>query len=522
MCPCVTVKAGRRWTSPDESGTTAGRLSPWQQRRIYSSVTSGLLKVKSIKTTSAPDTGKEARSQDKGFHLENALLHVFTRSLPLSSPQVRTVEEVAEGDRVQYNIPAELSDYTFREFLSSGSVHPVRLVQEYLLEGLAETWSVSMTTETLPFLLTAKRLQKTCGETDGTHCYRIHDVQKDLSSWDQTSSDEHQDQCDEHTHIVNVFVPSNKEETRRSNGAEGLRPACPLDVDPGGENAVFVLRPSLYPQIEELLTKEKDVSSDGKSHKESSVSAGAEEDVKEEPCGSCNGFTTVLLGTSGLVFRNAPISPWGLPAFHEILLTGVFPSENEPIRMLGQRLETLLAPYGVSLVTEQEDLCLTAQPMGTVGKMFTRSSSHNPSHIRVSVSLNLDLLAVLLFSVPEWRLLWSRDPRFLKQFALRPPPGKPFQPFSLFPEHFTFDISFWTGLTWEERRFHTAVRVASRGTVKQIKLMDTFSHPDLSQTSYCYRLTYQSHTHALSHTQALLLHKHLETLLSARMEVTIR
>lgn len=54
------------------------------------------------------------RSQDKGFHVEKGLLHVFTRSLPYTSAQVLKVEEVVEGEKVQYNIPAELSDYIFR------------------------------------------------------------------------------------------------------------------------------------------------------------------------------------------------------------------------------------------------------------------------------------------------------------------------------------------------------------------------------------------------------------------------
>lgn len=54
------------------------------------------------------------RSQDKGFHVEKALLHVFTRSLPYTSAQILEVEEAVEGEKVQYNIPAELSDYIFR------------------------------------------------------------------------------------------------------------------------------------------------------------------------------------------------------------------------------------------------------------------------------------------------------------------------------------------------------------------------------------------------------------------------
>ena len=46
--------------------------------------------------------------------MENALLHVFTRSLPYTSVQVAQVEEVVQGEKVLYNIPAELSDYVFR------------------------------------------------------------------------------------------------------------------------------------------------------------------------------------------------------------------------------------------------------------------------------------------------------------------------------------------------------------------------------------------------------------------------
>lgn len=54
------------------------------------------------------------RSQDKGFHVEKAMLHVFTRSLPYTSAQMLKVEEAVEGENVQYNVPAELSDYIFR------------------------------------------------------------------------------------------------------------------------------------------------------------------------------------------------------------------------------------------------------------------------------------------------------------------------------------------------------------------------------------------------------------------------
>lgn len=54
------------------------------------------------------------RSQDKGFHVEKALLHVFSRSLPYTTPQVLMVEETVVEEKVKYNVPIELSDYIFR------------------------------------------------------------------------------------------------------------------------------------------------------------------------------------------------------------------------------------------------------------------------------------------------------------------------------------------------------------------------------------------------------------------------
>uniref|UniRef100_A0A3B5LHZ1 FDX-ACB domain-containing protein n=1 Tax=Xiphophorus couchianus TaxID=32473 RepID=A0A3B5LHZ1_9TELE len=356
------------------------------------------------------------RSQDKGFHVGKALLHVFSRSAPFTPVQIVQMEEVVEGEMVHYNIPAELSDYVSRGFLSSDSIHPVKLVQDFLLKGLGEHWPVSMKRNPFPHLISAKQLQTCCHDLDNLQYYWIHLLQKELTS----------------------------------------------------------------------------------------------------------GNADLLFGISGVVFRSVPISLWALPAFHEILLTGVFPLENEPVKLIGHELEALLSPCGVSIVTEEKTLHLVAQPMGLIGKVFASNTADGNNHVTVSASLNLDLLAVLLFSLPDWRLLWSHDPRFLKQFSLRPPPGTSFQPFSLYPESFSFDISFWTGPAWEEKMFHAIAREASCGTVEQVKLIDTFSHPDLSQTSYCYRLTYHSHTHALSHTQALTFHKELEVLLSSRMQVTVR
>ena len=54
--------------------------------------------------------------------------------------------------------------------------------------------------------------------------------------------------------------------------------------------------------------------------------------------------------------------------------------------------------------------------------------------------LGLERIAMVLFSIPDIRLFWSEDPRFLSQFQQ----GKinVFQPYSKYPSCFK-DVSFW-------------------------------------------------------------------------------
>uniref|UniRef100_A0A1A8PJW2 Ferredoxin-fold anticodon binding domain containing 1 n=2 Tax=Nothobranchius TaxID=28779 RepID=A0A1A8PJW2_9TELE len=442
------------------------------------------------------------RSQDKGFHVEKALLHIFSRSFPYIPVQITHMEEVVEGENVHYNIPAELSDYVFRRFLSPDSVHPVKLVQDFFLKELLAHWSVSMATASAPFLIAAKRLHSCCHGVDNSQCYWIHLLQGDLT-------------CPAEGKDPNIQEASSasKAACNNENRMKSLWPACSSDVHPEVESGLYALRPSLLPQLNEFLAGKEAQLQGGRD-----VRSEGEKNKNDE---GCNGAISSFFGISGVVFRNIAISLWALPAFHQLLLRGVFPSDTEPVKLLRSRLEKLLSPYRVSVATEERSLQLTVEPLGLVGEVF-QSSVADSCHVTITVSLNLDLLTVLLFSLPDWRLLWSHEPRFIRQFSHGPPPGTPFCPFSLHPEPFSFDISFWTGPSWEEKKFYAAIREASLGTVEQVQLMDTFSHPDLSQTSYCYRLTYHSHTHALSHTQALTFHKHLELLLSSRLQVTIR
>ncbi|XP_070991587.1 ferredoxin-fold anticodon-binding domain-containing protein 1 isoform X2 [Oncorhynchus clarkii lewisi] len=510
------------------------------------------------------------RSQDKCFHAEQGVTHVFSRSVACSAPQRKDMKQHILGGRpLTYHIPAELSHYIHRGFLSNSN-HPVRLVQDFLVQALEREWPVSMVTEPLPLLIhsSPQRLNACCPEIQDTHthCYWLHPSHTHTTSHTPSDDHKHIDTLLADTHITYDSEDEGRERECSSRFKEcvgegeecvGEGEECVGEgeecVGEGeecvgeGEECVgvggYVLRPSLLPQME-ILREERE-------HRE-----------REE----------VLHGVSGLVFQRVHISPWSPPAFHQLLLWGAWPKASQSIPDLGRSLERLLTPYGLSLAEEQGSLWLAAEPMGRLGRLWADDLTDG-----VSVCLNLDLLASLVYSLPDWRLLWSPDPRFLNHFLLRPLPEQPFHPFSLFPQSFVYDISFWAGPDWQEAAFHALVREASREMVENVTLIDTYTpntqtdthpdithtytpntqtdthpdithtytpntqtdthpdvphtytpntqndtHPDVPHTSYCYRLTYRSHTHALSHTCALKLHTHLQSLLSTRMHLTVR
>jgi phenylalanyl-tRNA synthetase alpha chain len=58
-----------------------------------------------------------------------------------------------------------------------------------------------------------------------------------------------------------------------------------------------------------------------------------------------------------------------------------------------------------------------------------------------AVGLGLERIAMILFSIPDIRLFWSNDPRFISQFTESK--LSIFKPYSKYPPCFK-DVSFWT------------------------------------------------------------------------------
>jgi phenylalanyl-tRNA synthetase alpha chain len=75
---------------------------------------------------------------------------------------------------------------------------------------------------------------------------------------------------------------------------------------------------------------------------------------------------------------------------------------------------------------------------------------------------------MILFSIPDIRLFWSKDPRFLSQFS----EGKitSFKPYSKYPPCFK-DVSFWVAQeeTLHENDFFDMVRDVAGDTVENVQ-----------------------------------------------------
>lgn len=110
--------------------------------------------------------------------------------------------------------------------------------------------------------------------------------------------------------------------------------------------------------------------------------------------------------------------------------------------------------------------------------------------------LGLERLAMVLFNIPDIRLFWSGDERFLKQFRganLR----TRFKPYSKFPPCFK-DVSFWVNDEFTENNLCEVVRGIAGDLVEEVKLIDEFSNKKTGKTSNCFRIAYRSNERSLT------------------------
>jgi phenylalanyl-tRNA synthetase alpha chain len=140
--------------------------------------------------------------------------------------------------------------------------------------------------------------------------------------------------------------------------------------------------------------------------------------------------------------------------------------------------------------------------------------------------LGLERLAMVRFGIPDIRLFWSQDPRFVKQFQSGNLTTS-FQPYSNFPPVHK-DVSFWvegdsatgTRLPFHENDVHECARDVGGDLIEQVECIDIFSKD--GRTSRCYRITFRSMDKNLTHGEINELYHEIRSVISSRLPVSLR
>lgn len=170
--------------------------------------------------------------------------------------------------------------------------------------------------------------------------------------------------------------------------------------------------------------------------------------------------------------------------------------------------------------------------------------------------VGIERFAMLLFGIPDIRLFWSNDKRFLRQFS----PGKitKFEPFSKYPPCYK-DIAFWINpapagaspvgaessstsgvaaaaggdatkaspaetqpAAFHENDIMEIVRDVAGSLAEDVKLVDEFVHPTSGRKSLCYRINYRSLERTLTNEEVNKLHDEVAARMTSRFHVELR
>uniref|UniRef100_A0A8C8SE13 phenylalanine--tRNA ligase n=1 Tax=Pelusios castaneus TaxID=367368 RepID=A0A8C8SE13_9SAUR len=445
------------------------------------------------------------RSQDKSFSVEGALNHIFSRSLPFLHPRPVICQTELEGKWVSFQVPEIFMDKINRGFLNVNSHHPVRTINEKLITELSQTFPLQRVEQSLSLL-----------------------HQGHQSSVSQSNT---------FLIIPNIEQNPNSEPMGKDVLFSGLHFCRNIDQDDRMKTQKGDQLPEYYHLRSSLMIHVQDV---------------------VQRLSFLPGTLYVLTGS---VFRKCLISPHTLPVFHETLFICAVDkgTESSCIQMLMDNIKNTISSllqslscftlnstkeeaksgeatelndsvifeplldktqYFISVKTDASDSTANDSCIGTIGVAPCGLINSDLSIIFASV--NLDLLAMQICEISDWRLLWSSDERFLNQFF----GGKlgPFKNFSLHPSSYVHDVSFWVPecKQFDEIAFHTIARCMSQETVVSIQLLDSFQHPQTGQTSLCYRLTFQSCDKALTRQQVAEMQMCIRKEIQECLHVTLR
>jgi phenylalanyl-tRNA synthetase alpha chain len=158
--------------------------------------------------------------------------------------------------------------------------------------------------------------------------------------------------------------------------------------------------------------------------------------------------------------------------------------------------------------------------------ILTNAGKDKSEYQGYAFGLGLERLAMILFNIPDIRLFWSTDPRFLSQFESIDPNNPNdivhFKPYSKYPLCYK-DISFWLPTAkFADNDFYEIVRNIAGDLAESVKIVDNFTHPKTGRTSKCYRINYRSIDRTLTNEEIDQIQWKLRDEIVAKLGVELR
>jgi phenylalanyl-tRNA synthetase alpha chain len=152
--------------------------------------------------------------------------------------------------------------------------------------------------------------------------------------------------------------------------------------------------------------------------------------------------------------------------------------------------------------------------------ILDKNGRPSETHRAWAFGLGLERLAMVLFQIPDIRLFWSSDKRFLGQFKAGDLSTR-FKPYSKFPPCYK-DVAFWLSEQFTENNLCEVVREAAGDIAEEVKLIDEFTHPKTGKTSHCYRISYRSMERSLTDDEINEVQEVVRRQLSDKLMVELR
>lgn len=261
---------------------------------------------------------------------------------------------------------------------------------------------------------------------------------------------------------------------------------------------------------------------------------------------STTGNSMLKYITCGDVYRKDAIDATHYPVFHQIDAFCIVPPGVDVKADLRKRLSGLIvhlfgkdASYQFLEDSEHEDVyfpfTVDSLEVSATFKMGNETKQLEvlgagtvhpdimkdlglPNHQAWAFGLGIERLAMVMFDIPDIRLFWSQDKRFLSQFK----PGKitKFKSYSKYEMCYK-DVSFYTNPKFSYNDMCVIARDEDRNNIiESITLIDEFQNK--SRTSQCYRIVYRSMDGTLKNSEVESIQKAIRKRLISELEVEIR